>query len=458
MKNGLFFENDRLVYYRNDHPYHAGVIKVDGDIYYISSHGYAVKGHHIVHREMGNDILERGTYEFGDDYKLIPGSFIAPKKSKKKSKKKRRRMSKRTSIALLAAVFAMLVCTALLAAKNIRYLHEQAASGASDSVAFEKIILPEFEEDVLLCSSAAKLAYDGELTLKEAVQTGNPYRPFLFDYHFSSSSGVLYLSESQGMEDAQEFEMPVDKDYVQIDNLKTDTTYYYQVHVNGQVFSDSFHTAKAPRFVTIPGLVNTRDIGGYINKDGKKIKQGLMIRGVELDGLVNVAYFIPADELDAVQETFGFAYDLDLRESSLYHGNYTSRLNIPHRFYTSPMYGQIYDSAWRERLQQIFSDLADPNKYPMYLHCTWGMDRTGTIVFLLQGILNMTEEDMVNEYKLTSYVHSNIADSTNMDVIISGMARYEGNTLNERIVTFLTTVIGVTDEEIASIRSIFLED
>lgn len=466
MKNGLFFENDRLVYYKNDHPYHAGVIKENDDIYYISSHGYAVKGYHVVHREMGNGILERGTYKFGDDYKLVKNSYVAPKKAKHKYLRRSKKFDKKfvkkfvkkfDKKFVLAAALLLLFFVSLLIANKYALYSQIANESQVGTTASKKYILPDFTSDVLLCSEAAKLAHDGEITLKEAVRTGEPYRPFIFEYSFGSEAGTLHLSENQEMEDAQEYDLPANETYICIDNLKTGTTYYYQVHVNGQTFSDSFRTANTPRFVSIPGLVNTRDIGGYVNKDGKEVKQGLLIRGVELDGLVKYNYFIPNEELTTVQEAFGFVYDMDLRDPNIYLGDYVSRLNIPHRFYRSPTYGQIFDGGYKENLRQIFSDLADSSKYPMYLHCTLGQDRTGSIILLLQGILNISEEDMLYEYKLTGYTNPELLDYTYLDIILFGMEQYAGTTLNEKIVTFLTTVIGVTETEIESIRSIFLE-
>lgn len=462
MKNGLYHENGELIYYRNDVPMHAGAVCDDGDIYYISSGGKAVKGSHFVCREKCNNILKPGTYSFGEDYKLVDNSFIAPKNDKKN-------ISKRKALLYSLVLLAIMLSTVLFVfgIENI-YLgkvnplpSESGASedGLSSEVSAAEVALPVFKEEVLLCSPQAKKYYDGELSLSEAIVFGNAYRPFVFNCRINGTGGKLFLGENKDFSAAEEYPLACGQNRIVVDNLKTGTEYYYKVVVSGEEYSGTFITAKSPRFVSIPGIVNTRDIGGYTTLDGKTVKQGLLIRGIEIDGLVEESYLIPPDSIPSVQETFGFVYDLDLRSHTIFNGEYSSPLgkDVGHKFYQSPQYHQLFEEPYYiSKTKEIFSDLADPEKYPMYLHCSYGTDRTGTIIFLLQGVLNVPEEDMIKEYKLTAFDFSYVEGYSYLDTIIKGVQPYSGETLQEKIVSYLKEYVGVTEDEIESIRTIFL--
>ena len=120
-----------------------------------------------------------------------------------------------------------------------------------------------------------------------------------------------------------------------------------------------------------------------------------------------------------------------------------------HKYYDMVMYEGIFTYEGMLKIRKIFSDLADPSIYPVYLHCTYGCDRTGMVCYLLEALLGVSPDDCLREYGLSDLPLKHIL------TVEEGLRRYQGNTLKEQVESYLLWC-GVTAEEIASIRTIFL--
>ena len=68
-KNGILKEDGVLRYYVNGAQYYVGLIKIDGDYYYVNSQYVVVTGEYNVWKN--NDLLPQGVYFFDEDGKLV---------------------------------------------------------------------------------------------------------------------------------------------------------------------------------------------------------------------------------------------------------------------------------------------------------------------------------------------------------------------------------------------------
>jgi hypothetical protein len=115
MTDGLQIVDGQAIYYRDGKPCHAGAVRIKGSVYYISADGKAVRGQHVVHGTMGNGILKRGTYTFGEDYKLVKGSYIPPAKQKTLLNKEIRKLLVLICVGVVALAGLVFVVTQLFA-------------------------------------------------------------------------------------------------------------------------------------------------------------------------------------------------------------------------------------------------------------------------------------------------------------------------------------------------------
>lgn len=284
------------------------------------------------------------------------------------------------------------------------------------------------------------------------------------DFHIYHLPEKLTISHSQLLvaEDAL-FQTAVsfqpDSDYhCTLSHLKTGTLYHYRLELtlsNGmvQTLGGTFRTAQSPRILTIDGIRNVRDIGGWKTNSGKAILQGLLYRGTELDGVVEKEYKLNAQGIQEMLTVLNIRTDMDLRtENDRAPGVYILP-NVEHTYYDLEQYEGIFAAEEAPQVKRLFSDLSKPEKYPVYLHCTYGMDRTGTAVYLLGALLGMSEEDLVREYELSGLSYSVAREHIQQMRLL--LQAYPGNTLQAQTENYLLSV-GVTAEEIASIRAIFL--
>ena len=274
-------------------------------------------------------------------------------------------------------------------------------------------------------------------------------------------SVLVELSENSMFENSEKFELDGNKRTIQLEYLYTNRTYYFRITANmtdgTMICADSqFKTANTPRIISTEGVWNMRDIGGLKCLNGKTLKQGLVYRGVELDGAVYNKYCITEKGASVLTKKLRIKTEIDLRGEK---ENMRDMLgiNVAHNVYDSIYaYSDSLIPVYLDNYRQLFSDLAKEESYPIYVHCSYGKDRTGTVIYLLQLLLGVSEEDAYREWEL-SVLLDGVIDYEPMAAFIKELKKLDGETMQEKIENHLLS-IGVTKSEIENIRKILIED
>ena len=307
--------------------------------------------------------------------------------------------------------------------------------------------------------------------------------------------------EVEGKEHVYTYEMPCA-------NLEIGCTYYWKVWSNvacrrfphgstmyagcpycdgrRAVASDvaSFVTeAMPPRWIKLKGKVaNVRDLGGWKTLDGRRTRQGMVFRGQGLnDGSVNGERPGPSrmmvDDVNYLRDELGIRTILDLRTDLEAGGMAESPLGpgvrLVHR--ASPAYEGLFavgDKAGgfnkylcpdgKKAMAENFRVFCDKANYPIYFHCAGGADRTGSLAYVLMGVLGVSRHDVEVEWETTFYPglpefagdKSQWRSKQHFD---EGFAGYgDADTPLARRIELYLLDCGVTQAEIDRFRSIML--
>lgn len=425
----------------------------------------------------------RHSHTHGDSHHHHHHSHSKHRRSKRKPKSKIGRTLYRhrktlVGIVLLLSVLAGIICFAVFADRGMFAPSQSQPGSAPESDVKDKAVLtiPYFSREVSLVVEAvsAYMQEDADAigSILDRYKVDADTRldrglPVTISYDVSSlpagcvvSSCLIQLSESPDMSQAVSYTLSAGKKSIDIYHLYTATTYYYTITLslsdgNALSASSSFKTADTPRILTIGGVPNVRDIGGKVTADGRRIKQGLLYRGCELDGAVCSEYTISDQGRQDMLTVLGIRTDMDLRNPAEVSGSGEALgRNVQHTFYAAPAYLEAMESAGKASVKAIFTDLAKADRYPVYLHCTYGFDRTGTVCYILEALLGVPEEQLLREYNLSALYHG--TEGRSIDAFIASLQSYPGSTMQRKAENYLLSA-GVTDAQIDEIRSIFLD-
>ena len=227
----------------------------------------------------------------------------------------------------------------------------------------------------------------------------------------------------------------------------------------------------APRWIAIEGrTANIRDLGGRHTADGRRVKQGLVFRGQGLNdnsvtGEAQGRNRLTAEDVKYFTRTLGIKTDLDLRSPGETADLAESPLGPTVRLVvrSSSCYRGIFDEHGKKVMAANFREFCDRKNYPIYFHCIGGADRTGSLGYVLNGVLGVDRHELETDWEQTFYPR--IPDA-NPDPNFwcreshfnAGFAKYgkEGDSWNRRIELYLLDC-GITPEEIKTFREIMLE-
>ena len=185
-------------------------------------------------------------------------------------------------------------------------------------------------------------------------------------------------------------------------NLLPDCIYFYKVEelqTNGtqtEMASGSFRTVGQVRMIQVPNSRNIRDLGGWPTQYGVPVKYGRLYRSGSLDRIKSEGRRVFVDDLNVLAE-------LDLRHevkhTSSFLGNDKDYLRISHGSYLNGITHQY--SVYVTDLMWIIDRMKE-NKNVDW-HCAIGCDRCGTLSFLIEGLLGLSELDLCRDYELSTF-------------------------------------------------------
>ena len=270
------------------------------------------------------------------------------------------------------------------------------------------------------------------------------------------------------------------------------------------------------QFIPVKGIINARDLGGYIMQDGRKLRDGAFIRAAHLadatdDDLQYLSSIPTAKVIDfrkdiemngktdrMVPEAEYIRLEIDASgkivsqatedEKRLFTGNkqfdvkkfmVMAAFNPMAQRIAQQMYPNLTnDPECRKQFKQFFRLILETTHGAILYHCTQGKDRTGFASALILAALGADRGTIVADFDATNRVYEEDVRQCCQNVRLMGGKEIEIATVKsflgantDNFITALESIdrefgsmeaylkgpIGLTDQDILTLRERYLE-
>lgn len=259
--------------------------------------------------------------------------------------------------------------------------------------------------------------------------------------------------------------------------------------------------------IGLTGVSNARQLGGYVTTDGKKIKDGVLLRTGQLSGATN-------EDINTLTQKYHLTEIIDFRVTAeieqapdpVIDGAANERIRVIDE--SSPAYavmisgptgdpishaitevenGTISDTMYTDLAMnpyaqngyhEFFQKLLAQEDGAFLFHCTSGKDRTGVAAVLLLSALGVDRYTIMEDFALTNdfdakniaYVVSEAEKQTDNAKTIEGVKAEVGvnpSYMENMFVAidkkygsmdnYLKEAMGLTDQDMEKLRNLYLE-
>lgn len=215
------------------------------------------------------------------------------------------------------------------------------------------------------------------------------------------------------------------------------------------------------RHIYFDNVINFRDLGGYRTRDGYTVAWRRLFRSGEFRNMTR-------SDLNLLMEDIGVTSVIDLRSSKeveqqgvgllaeagiKYHnisfiasGNRDQDERLFREFTNM---GQFYlhlvrHSKFGERVVAALKIIAEPGNHPLVFHCAIGKDRTGILAAILLSALGVEDEDIIEDYSLSTPYMEELVERMNNEPEMAEFAKqlpgYTWQAVPESMSLFLSTL------------------